>query len=487
LKDIILTTINAKWIHPSLALRLLKANLGSLEDRCEIIEFALRQPLNEKIQMLLEAKPRILGISVSIWNHAQTIELLQELEKSWASDRIHRVKPFVVLGGPEVSYLPSYAEIFKYADYVIRGEGETSFRILCENILHIENHLFQPVAQDNIFNKQVNINKLKSAYHLYTDEDLSKKLIYAEASRGCVFHCEFCSSSIDSRLREFPLEPFLAEMDQLIRRGVKTIKFLDRSFNTNIKRAVQIMEFLLNQIELQTSSVSPCMNSSANISPFAVHFEMAPSLFPPELRETLARFPQGTLRLEIGIQSLNPDICALTGRVSNPEKELEALRFLRSKTNAIIHADLIAGLPGEDIVSFGNGFDRLWNALNSASDDVPQNGTGQQRFEIQPGILKLLPGTRISRHTELFGMRFNPQPPYEVTETSSITASDINRLKNFARFWELIVNRRLIKLPGNKAVFNKFMEMSDSLYAHFGRNWGIDRAELQTKLNELKF
>jgi hypothetical protein len=108
---ILLTTINAKWVHPSLALRLLKANLGALEDRCEILEFNLRQPLAEKLEPILAAAPRILGISVSIWNHKATLELLKALHAKWNDS-----KPVIVFGGPEVSYLPEESEIFCYAD-----------------------------------------------------------------------------------------------------------------------------------------------------------------------------------------------------------------------------------------------------------------------------------------------------------------------------------------------------------------------------------
>ena len=463
-KDIILTTINAKWIHSSLALRLLKANLGSLKEKCEIVEFALRQPLGEKIQPLLAANPRILGISVSVWNHAQTIELLEELRKAWV------VKPVVVLGGAEVSYLHSEAKIFQFADYIIRGEGETAFRLLCENLLRDENNFPRPAAKEIVSSEHVNLSKIETAYHLYTDEDIFKKLIYVESSRGCFFNCDFCSSSNDNSVRDFPIERFLEEMNILIQRGVKTFKFLDRSFNSNIKRAIQIMEFFLNKTERQISSLDN--------TPFVVHFEMVPSVFPPELRQILARFPPGALRIEIGIQSLNMEVSSRIGRAWNPEKELEALRFLRVETNAVIHADLIAGLPGEDLASLGRGFDRLFNVLNMSSVDAQEH-----RFEIQLGILKLLPGTPLARHNEKYGMCYNQQPPYEVTKTSSISAFDISRVKNFARFWELIVNRRLIKLPENKPVFNNFMKLSDSLYDHFGRNWGIDKTELLCKLN----
>ena len=457
MKEIVLTTINAKWIHPSLALRLLKANLGSLEETCEIIEFNLRQPLGEKVESLLAARPRILGISVSIWNHTATLELLAELEKTWTAHNAQR--PLVVLGGPEVTHLPETAEIFRFADFVIRGEGEEAFRVLCENVMAGIAHN----TRKFINAEPVSLDRIKSGYRLYTDEDLAKKLIYVEASRGCPFNCEFCLSSLDSEVREFPLDPFLAQMDELVTRGAGTFKFLDRSFNVNINRALKIIEFFLEKIEARKERL-------------VVHFETVPSIFPDELREALSRFPPESLRLEIGIQTLNPEVSVRIGRRSNPEKELEAIRFLREKTNAVIHADLIAGLPGEDLVSFGRGFDRLWLAL-SETDKPPK--TDHKRAEIQLGILKLLPGAPISRHNETFGMRYNPLPPYEIEETAAIASADLCRIRNFARFWELIVNRRLVKFTESKPVFENFMALSDRLFAHFGRNWGIDKDELR--------
>ncbi|MCL2068220.1 MAG: DUF4080 domain-containing protein [Treponema sp.] len=463
MKDILLLTINAKWIHPSLALRLLKANLGSLEDRCEIIELALRQSMGEKTAPFIECRARILGISVSIWNHIATIELLEELEKVWAAraeSAPDYKKPVVILGGPEVSHLPPESELFKFADYVICGEGEAAFPVLCTRILGEA----QPQKTERpqfISAAPVNLSEIKSGYHLYSDEDLAKKLIYVESSRGCPFNCEFCLSSVKSAearaVREFPLEPFLAEMDELAGRGARVFKFLDRTFNFNIDRALRIIEFFLKKI---TESKTP---------PIMAHFEMVPSLFPGELLEALTRFPPNTLRLEIGIQTLNRETAALIGRVCNPEEELEVLHFLCEKTNAIVHADLIAGLPGEDLASFGAGFDRLWAALTAF----------YPRVEIQTGILKLLPGVPISRHSEKFGMHFSPAPPYEVVETASLSAGEVKRLKNFARFWELIVNRGMAELEAGKPVFSGFMALSDALLSHFGRNWGIDKNDLR--------
>lgn len=466
MKDILLTTINAKWIHPSLALRLLKANLGELEDRCEVIEFTLRQPLNEKIDALTAAQPRILGISVSIWNHTATLELLRSLLPI-----PHSLLPIIILGGPEVSHLPQDAEIFKYADHVICGEGEIAFRELCETILA------DGQAEKFITAHNVDVTQIKSAYHLYTDEDVARKLIYVEASRGCPFNCEFCLSAADKcAVREFPLEPFLAQMDILISRSVKTFKFLDRTFNANIKRAIQICEFFLEKINERQAAGKP---------PLTVHFEMVPSLFPPALREVLVLFPPGTLRLEIGIQTLNDEAAA---RIGLPARDgaLETLRFLVEKTNAIIHADLIAGLPGEDLASFGKGFDRLCEALTcgvfSQKKLQAEKSQGDFSAEVQVGILKLLPGAPIARHNDAFGICYSLVPPYEVEETAAMSAENIRRVRNFARFWEIIVNRGLANpfcatfLQNTN--FENFMNLSDSLYTRFGRNWGIDKNEL---------
>jgi hypothetical protein len=177
----------------------------------------------------------------------------------------------------------------------------------------------------------------------------------------------------------------------------------------------------------------------------------------------------------LGIQTFNGETAALIGRSGDPEGELEVLRFLKESTHAIVHADLIAGLPGENLDSFGRGFDRLWTVRPT---------------EIQPGILKRLPGTPLNRRDQGWGMVYSPQPPYEVLETAALPARDLDRLKNFARFWELIVNRGAFTdlapalFPEKKPVFAPFMALSDRLLARFGRNWGIDRKELRAALEE---
>ncbi|MDR1949359.1 MAG: DUF4080 domain-containing protein [Spirochaetaceae bacterium] len=497
--DIVLATINAKWIHPSLALRLLKANLGIYENRACILEFALRQPPAEKIDPILAARPRILGLSVSIWNHRASLELVKALDEVWGNPGSGYKRPVIIIGGPEVCHIPTECDMIRWADWVIRGDGEDIFRDLCELLLKkgaaLSGSELSPVITSLPSIRRVegklietypaDLLRIDPGYRLYTDEDLRQKLVYVEASRGCPFGCEFCLSSVEygpraSRVREFSPEVFLAEMDRLIGRGARTFKFLDRTFNLDISRARRILEFFLERMEhpIEYPAEHPIKQLTAAArpeAPFCVHFEMVPSRFPPELRETLTRFPPGSLRLELGIQTLNPKTAALVNRPGDPERELEVIDFLRQHTNAIVHADLIAGLPGEDLASFAAGFDRLHLARPT---------------EIQLGILKKLPGTPIGRHDEAWGMSYAPDPPYEVLATAALSARDLDRVKNFARFWELIVNRGAfvdlapVLFPEGEPVFDRFMALADWLLARFGRNWGIDRRDLRTALEE---
>ncbi|MDR2377127.1 MAG: B12-binding domain-containing radical SAM protein [Treponema sp.] len=480
---ILLTTINAKWIHPSLALRLLKANLGSLEGDCEILEFALRQPLAEKLGAIQRRRPKILGISLAIWNHSATLELLEALDRAWGEAAQRR--PVVVLGGPEASYLPAEAEIFRHAGYVIRGEGEEAFRELCEALLgRGEDHGQAGHGRTTRFIKGIPADpgRIRQAYHYYNDEDLACKLVYVESSRGCPFRCGFCQSAVAGAVREFPLAPFLAEMDSLIKRGARNFKFLDRSFNADTRRALEIMDFFLRYLEAMPRTA------------LCVHFEMFPGLFSPEVRERLRRFPAGSLRVEIGIQTLNPQAAALVNRPGNGEAELEILRFLHKETGATVHADLIAALPGENIDSFAAGFDKLWLALSepvlqTTADAENVSPTQGGHLEIQLGILKVLPGTPLARHSAAWGIRYAPAPPYEALSTAVLPQADLDRIKNFARFWEILINRRpfpeISIVPPGKPVFRRFMDISDKLLARFGRNWGIDRQDLRLAITEL--
>lgn len=394
---ILLGTLNAKYIHASFGLRYLAANMGELAPRTHIAEFDINQRPLEIVEKILAAAPAIIGLGVYVWNARQTLEVVRMLKQ------IAPAIP-IVLGGPEVSYESETQEICALADAVISGEGDLQFAEVCRLLL-----AGTPLPQKFIAAELPDLARLRSPYVLYGPEDLAHRLIYVEASRGCPFRCEFCLSSREIPVRQFPLEPFLAEMDALFQRGARQFKFVDRTFNLHLETTLAILDFFWQRYE----------------PGLFLHFEIVPDRLPEALREALAKFPPGALQLEAGVQTFNEEAAALIERRQNYPRLEENLRTLREQTHAHLHADLIAGLPGEDYESFAAGFDRLL-ALHP--------------HEIQVGILKRLRGTTLSRHTEPWGMVYSQEPPYEILCNRLIDFSTMQRVRRFAKYWEHVAN-----------------------------------------------
>ncbi|MCX5658914.1 MAG: DUF4080 domain-containing protein [Planctomycetota bacterium] len=446
--DILLSTLNARYAHASLGLRYLLANLGELRPRAELLEFDINQRPVDMLEAILARSPRIVGLGVYIWNVEATTRLAADLK---------RVRPDItlVLGGPEVSHETQGQEIVRLADFVVTGEADLAFARLCGQLLRGERPLLKVIAAG-----EPEAADLALPYELYDERDVAGRVIYVEASRGCPFKCEFCLSSLDVPLRQFPLEPFLAAMQSLLDRGVNRFKFVDRTFNLNLKVGKAILDFFL---ERQRPGLF-------------VHFEMIPDRLPAALRETIAKFPPGALQFEVGIQTFNPEVCERISRVQDNEKAGENLRFLQERTGVHVHADLIVGLPGEGMESFAAGFDRLV-ALG------PQ--------EIQVGMLKRLRGTPIVRHDGAFAMRYSPHPPYEVLQTGAIDFTTMQRLRRFARYWDLVANSGnfgsttpLLWAGSSGWPFGGFMAWSDWLHAKAGQTHGIALARLAELLFE---
>ena len=203
---IVLATINARYIHASLGLRWLYANLRELQAQACLQEFCLTDQIADMAEKILASKPAIVGIGVYIWNAAEVRQLVGILKRVAPNTKI-------VLGGPEVSHLPLRVDLSE-ADYIVQGEGEHAFRDLCAAILS-----GNPPAEKLIPATPVEVETLTAPYPFYTDEDLAHRLTYVEASRGCPFTCEFCLSSIDKRVRPFAIVPFLDEMEDLVAAG----------------------------------------------------------------------------------------------------------------------------------------------------------------------------------------------------------------------------------------------------------------------------
>jgi len=327
-KIILLTTLNARYTHSAIGLRYLFANMGELQDSTAIREFTINDNIQDIAEKLLFAKPAIIGIGVYIWNAEPCAELVAII-KAVSPETI------VVLGGPEVSHTPLRVN-FDAADYIMQGEGDTAFRDLCKALL-----AGLPPIQRIIQAPMADLDTIVLPYDCYSDKDVASRYIYVEASRGCPFLCEFCLSSIDKKVRNIDTDKLLEVLDRLYQRGVRSFKFIDRTFNLNVKIAGQLLDFFLER--------QPCF----------VHFEVIPDHFPDSLKERIARFPPAALQLEIGIQTLNTEVADRIQRNLKLNKIKENIRFLEHETSAHMHLDLIVGLPGETLASFGNNLNRL--------------------------------------------------------------------------------------------------------------------------------
>jgi radical SAM superfamily enzyme YgiQ (UPF0313 family) len=442
---ILLATLNAKYIHASFGLRCLYANLGELQPRAAIAEFDLTTRPTEIAEAILARNPTIVGLGIYIWNIRESTDLVAILKRL-------RPELRVVLGGPEVSHETSRQRIIELADHVIAGEADLTFASWCRDAL-----AGKPTAEKVTHAPLPSLEQVILPYAFYTDDDLAHRILYVEASRGCPFSCEFCLSSLDVPVRAFPLEPFLAAMQTLYARGARHFKFVDRTFNLDICTSRAILEFFLERI-------TPGL---------FLHFELVPDRLPPELREVLVRFPPGTLQFEIGIQTFNEAVADRISRRQHLLRLEDNLRFLRQQTGVHIHADLIAGLPGEGMESFAAGFDRLV-------------GLGPQ--EIQVGILKRLRGAPIARHDQEWGMVYGEHPPYEVLQTSDLPFEELQRVRRFARYWDLVANSGnfLETTPllwdGSRSPFYAFLEWSEWLHDRLGRRHGIALPQLLEQL-----
>jgi radical SAM superfamily enzyme YgiQ (UPF0313 family) len=441
---IILTTLNSRFTHSSIGLRYLYANLKELQNDSKILEFSINDALQTIAEKLLIDSPKIIGIGVYIWNAKEVSELLHIIKKISPDTK-------VILGGPEVTHEP-FRVNFDEADFIIQGEGDIAFYKLCKDIVNnnpIENKIIKMALPS--------LKEIALPYEYYTDDDIQNRYLYVEVSRGCPFECEFCLSSMDEKVRAFDLDAVLVEFEKLWQRGARNFKFVDRTFNLNMLTANKILDFFL-----------------AKEPPYFAHFEVIPDHFPSSIKEKIKQFPHGALQLEIGIQTLNPEIANNISRQLKLDKIKENIRFLENETHAHIHLDLIVGLPGESIESFGANLDELVS-LSSC--------------EIQIGILKKLSGTFINRHDIEHKMVYSDVPPYDILKNAQLSFNDIQIMKRFARFWDLTYNSGNFKKSApllwkdSTKVFKNFYDFSAWMYTQTDSTWKIS---LQ-RLGELLF
>ncbi|NMC62215.1 MAG: DUF4080 domain-containing protein, partial [SAR324 cluster bacterium] len=345
----------------------------------------------------------------------------------------------IVLGGPEVSYETDRQSIVQYADCVITGEAEHEFPKVCKKIL---SGLFP--EKKIIHSQNPNLEDLKLPYNYYSSEDLAQKAVYIEASRGCPFHCEFCLSALDESIRYFDKKVILSALDDLLRRGARHFKFVDRTFNLPSETSKAILDFFAN-------------SSGEGIF---VHFEIVPDILSDEIKAKLQKFPPALIQLEAGVQSLNPEVCELINRRQDCKRTLENLAFLKQRTHSYIHADLVVGLPSEDLISIAEGFDALYSL---------------DLHEIQIGILKRLNGAPIVKHEKDYELVFDTHAPYEILSTSTLSFHTLQQLKRLSHVFDFISNSGNFKktmqllVKTRSSSFQSFLDFSNWVYLKLGR------------------
>ncbi len=397
--DILLCAFNARYQHTAFGLMCLQANLKDLKPHSQLFETTINNIPRAIVEEILDLQPKIISLSVYIWN----IEII-----TIVADMLKTLRPDIILiaGGPEISYEWQNKQLSQMLDYIITGEGEYEFYNLCKKI---KNDNYQKPQKLTVINaKPIDTNNYTFAYNQYTDLDIANRFIYVEASRGCPFSCQYCMSSLDNGVRYFKQISLFAEFDKLLERGAKCFKFIDRSFNINIPFALEVIKFFLN-----------CPQQ------VFLHFELIPDNIPEPLIKLLKICPKGMIQFEMGIQTFNPEVAKRIKRPLNIKTISENIIKLNKETEVHIHADLIAGLPGETINSFAKGFNMLLQL---------------SPHEIQLGILKRLSGAPIAQHSKQWDMRYSNNPPYEIIQNSTMSFKQLQELQRFARFWNLTVN-----------------------------------------------
>lgn len=411
--NVLLTAVNAKYIHSNLAVYSLRAFAAPYRDRIEVAEFTINQQRDYMLQKIYEKKPDILAFSCYIWN----IELILALAEE-ARQVLPQVK--IWLGGPEVSFDgEGLLKRHPFLDGIMRGEGERSFLALMEYYLDGRGSLEQiPGLLFRLEDGEIGKSEKESPAPVDMDElpfpygdleDFSHRIVYYESSRGCPFSCSYCLSSIDRgvRLRSFGLVE--KELQFFLDRRVPQVKFVDRTFNCNREHTWAVWSYLVEHD-----------NGVTNF-----HFEIEGDLLRREELELLSRMRPGLVQLEIGVQSTNPKTLEAVNRRADFSKIAKTCGTLLEAGRQHLHLDLIAGLPWEDLDSFRQSFAMVYNL---------------HPHELQLGFLKVLKGSGIREDAEKYGIVSRRRPVYEVLSTRWLSFDDILRLKGVEEMLEVYYN-----------------------------------------------
>ncbi len=404
---ILLTTLNAKYIHLNLAVRLLYALYHKKYSGLAWREFTIKEQADDIAQRCKDYE--LVAFSCYIWNITQTLAVAKALKQLNPTIKI-------LLGGPEVSY--DYHDLIALpeVDYIIVGEGEIPFEAFLANYpnLHlVPNLVFKEAGKVQFFPAQVTFDLANYAginpYIYDAPEDLYNKVCYIETSRGCPYKCEFCLASLDNKVRYLPIDDIKANLLYLMQHG-RTIKFLDRTFNVKKDFTIDIFNFILE-----------------NHKPGQVfQFEITADIVHPDIVKYIQeKVPEGLFRFEIGIQTVNQKANLQVSRKQNFDKTSAVIKQLDNKIE--MHLDLIVGLPLDE-----------WNDIKYSIEEVFK----LHPPELQLGFLKFLKGTPVRHKHEQHGYVFDPMPPYQIIESNYLSKDELYRITLLEEALEIYWNKK---------------------------------------------
>jgi radical SAM superfamily enzyme YgiQ (UPF0313 family) len=439
---ILLVSLDSKFIHANLAVRYLRNFVLDDGFDIEIKEFTINQKEDYIIGELYNSNADIFCFSCYIWNIEYIKEIAIILKEAMPNIKI-------LCGGPEVSFeVQKFMEEETYVDYVISGEGEIPFKEFLHQI-HSKKPKFKKVNglsyrenESIIINRNIepvqNLDIIKYPY--LEDDSFEEKIIYYESSRGCPFSCSFCMSSIDKTMRNFSLKRVEEDLGKLLKTNARQIKFVDRTFNANYKRSMEIMEFIKN-------------NNPKNMN---IHFEITADIINEEFLNYLINMPVNMFQFEIGIQSLNEETLCEINRHMDIQKVYNVVSKIQENNNIHMHLDLIAGLPYENYESFKKSFDGI-HALNVE--------------KIQLGFLKVLKGTKIYEDKEKHKIKYRKTAPYETYCTKYITLGEMLKLKQIEELVDKYYNEKYFEKSLHYIIKNMFTESPFEFYEEFSEYW----------------